>query len=149
MSVGTLGFMSISLPGGATGVPVGTPLELHWGVAMGAGMEQYVDLHMGSLAGPVTPMMCAWPADGTTLGCTPLSPLQPGTQYFVHVGGGMVNVNGVVVDMMQYGPGYGGQWIQGGMMGFGGHAGMDWGAMGGAWRHSNGAYGMAFTFTTE
>lgn len=131
------------------GVTVGAPLELHWGVPMGAGMEQYVDLHLGSLAGPVVPMNFAWSADRTTLVCTPLSPLQQRTQYFVHLGGGMVGANGQVVDMMQYGPGYGGQWIQGGMMGYGGHAGMDWGAMGGNWRSSNGSYGMAFSFTTE
>ena len=36
---------------------------------------------------------------------------------------------------------------KGGMMGTG-HAGTAWGMMGGGWRHSNGAYGMAFTFTT-
>jgi hypothetical protein len=107
-------FMSVTPGGGAMGVPVGIPLEFHWGTAMGAGMEQFVDL---------------------------------GTQYSVHVGGGMVDANGQVIDMGMYGPGFGGQWIQGGMMGTG-HAGMAWGMMGGNWRHSNGAYGMAFTFTT-
>jgi hypothetical protein len=129
------------------GVPVGIPLEFHWGTAMGAGMEQFVDLHMGDLARPVVPMSCAWSEGQTTLVCTPSSPLQPGTQYSVHVGGGMVDANGQVIDMGVYGPGFGGQWIQGGMMGTG-HAGMAWGMMGGNWRHSNGAYGMAFTFTT-
>ena len=30
----------------------------------------------------------------------------------------------------------------------GSHGGMAWGMMGGGWQHCNGAYGMAFTFTT-
>jgi hypothetical protein len=126
---------------------MGTPLEFHWGTAMGAGMAQFVDLHMGGLAGPLVPMSCAWSRDQTTLVCTPSSPLQPGTQHTVHVGGGMVDVNGQVIDMDQHGPGFGGQWIQGGMMGAG-HGGTVWGMMGAGWRHSNGAFGMAFTFTT-
>jgi hypothetical protein len=129
------------------GVPVGTSLEFHWGTAMGAGMEQFVDLHRGDLSGSVVPMSCVWSGGQTTLVCTPSSPLQPGTQYRVHVGGGMVDVNGQLIDMNMYGPGFGGQWIQGGMMGAG-HAGTAWGMVGGGWRQSNGAYGMAFTFTT-
>ena len=140
-------FMSVSPGGGAMGVPVGTPLELHWSTAMGAGMEQYVDVHMGDLSGPVVPTSCVWSGGQTTLVCTPLSPLQPGPQYMVHVGGGMTDVNGQFIDMDMYGPGFGGQWVQGGMMGPG-HAGTPWGMMGGGWHHSNGAYGMAFTFTT-
>ncbi len=140
-------FMSVSPGGGAMGVPVGSPLELHWGAPMRVGMEQYVDLHMGDLSGPVVPMGCAWSANQTTLVCTPSSPLQPGTQYTIHVGGGMVDANGQVIDMDTYGAGLGGQWVQGGMMGAG-HGGTAWGMMGAGWHDSNGAYGMAFTFTT-
>jgi hypothetical protein len=59
----------------------------------------------------------------------------------------MVDADGHHVDMDEHGPGFGGHWIQGGMMGPG-HAGMGWGAMGGGWHHANGSYGMAFAFTT-
>jgi len=140
-------FTSVSPGGGAMGVPVATTLELHWGIAMSAGMEQFVDLHMGDLVGPPVPMSCTWSGDQTTLVCTPSSPLQPGTQYTVHVGGGMTGAGGQAIDLDQHGPGFGGQWIQGGMMGTG-HGGSAWGMMGAGWRHSNGAFGMAFTFTT-
>lgn len=146
-ATGSPAFMSMTPAGGAMGVPVGGALEFHWGTPMGAGMEQFIDLHMGDLSGPVVPMGCAWSGDQTSLVCAPGSPLQPGTQYMVHVGGGLVDATGQVVDMSMYGPGHGGQWVQGGMMGPG-HAGTGWGMMGGAWRHSTGAYGMAFTFTT-
>jgi ABC-type transport system substrate-binding protein len=129
------------------GIPVGTSLEIDWGTAMGAGMEQYVDLHMGTLSGPVVPMSYAWSDDHSTLYCTASSPLQHATQYMIHVAGGMVDADGHPIDMDMHGPTFGGQWIQGGMMG-GGHGGMPWGMMGSHWHHSNGTYGMAFTFTT-
>jgi hypothetical protein len=140
-------FMSVSPGGGAMGVPVGTPLEFRWGTPMGVGMEQVVDLHLGGIEGPTVPATHAWSADRTTLVCTPVGPLAPGTPYTVHVGGGMVDANGSAIDMNTYGPGFGGQWIQGGMMGAG-HGGTAWGMMGAGWQHSNGAYGMAFAFTT-
>ena len=152
-------FMSVSPGGGAMSVPVGTSLEFHWGAPMGPGMEQFVDLHQGGLEGPAVPISHAWSADGTTLVCTPVSPLAPGTQYTLHLGGGMVDANGQVIDMDHYGPGFGGQWITGtGQPGSGGpggghhggahHGGQPWGGMGPGWQHPNGSYGMAFTFTT-
>jgi hypothetical protein len=152
-------FMSVSPGGGAMGVPVGTPLEFHWGAPMGVGMEQFVDLHLGALEGPVVPIAHAWSAARTALVCTPVGPLAPGTQYTVHVGGGMVDFNGQIIDMEHYGPGFGGQWITGtGQPGTGGsggghhggahHGGQPWGGMGPGWQHPNGSYGMAFTFTT-
>ena len=146
-ATGSPALTSMIPTGGAMGVPVGSALEFHWGTPMGVGMEQYIDLHMGDLSGPVVPMSCAWSGDQTSLVCNPGSPLQPGTQYVAHVGGGLMDATGQVVDMNMYGPGFGGQWVQGGMMGPG-HGGNGWGMMGGGWRHSNGAYGMAFTFTT-
>jgi hypothetical protein len=136
------------------GVPVGTTLELHWGIGMSAGMEQFVDLHLGDVSGPVVPMSYAWSTDQTTLVCNP-SPLQGRTQYTVHVGGGMTGVNGQVIDMDQHGPGFGGQWITsagqpgGGHHGGAHHGGHPWGGLGPGWQHANGSYGMAFTFTTS
>jgi hypothetical protein len=138
--------MSVHPAGGAMGVPVGTSFEIDWGATMGAGMEQYVDLHRGNLSGPVVPMGYAWSEDHSTLICTPASPLQHGLQYVLHIGGGMVDADGDPVDMDMHGPAFGGQWIQGGMMGSG-HGGMPWGMMGGGWQHG-GTYGMAFTVTT-
>ena len=123
--VGPAAFMSVSPSGGAAGVSVSTSVVIRFGAAMGPGMEQYVDLHVGDLAGPVVPMSCAWSGDGATLTCTPSAPLQPRTTYWVHVGGGMTTRTGQPVDYDGYGP-----------------------MMGGAWRHANGAYGMAFPFTT-
>lgn len=140
-------FMSMSPAGGDMGVSTGASVTFRWDTPMGVGMEQFVDLHQGSLGGPTVPMGCIWSADQTQLTCTPTAPLRPGTRYVVHVGGGMMDANGQPIDIGQYGPGFGGQWIMGGMMG-GFHAGTPWGGLGAGWRHSNGSFGMWFSFTT-
>jgi len=140
-------FMSVTPQGGATGVPVSTQVVLRFGVGMGVGMEQYVDLHRGDLAGSIVPMNCGWSPDRATLTCALQGPLSPRTTYVLHVGGGMMTQAGQLLDYGQYGPMMGGQWIMGGMMG-GSHAGGSWGMMGPNWRNANGSYGMAFSFTT-
>jgi hypothetical protein len=109
-------------------------------------MEQFVDLHDGTTAGPVHPMNCAWSADRTKLTCTPTTPLQAQTTYTLHMGAGIMAAAGGTVDMSP-GTGMGGQWLMGSMMG-GQHAGEPMSMMGGDWRGSNGSYGMMFTFTT-
>jgi len=145
--LGSAVFMSVSPTGGQAGVSVSTSIVMRFGVGMGAGTEDYIDLHQGDLAGPVVPMSCAGSADRTTLTCTPATPLQSGTMYWIHLGGGLMDQAGDPVDYDQYGPMMGGEWIQGGMMG-GSHAGGPWGMMGGAWHDAHGGYGMAFPFTT-
>jgi Bacterial Ig-like domain len=145
--MGLAAFLSMSPSGGQAGVSVSTPIVMRFGSAMASGMEQYVDLHDGDLAGPVVPMSCAWSGDRTSLTCTPSEPLRSRTTYWIHLGGGLMTQAGQPIDYDAYGPGMGGQWIQGGMMG-GSHAGTAWGMMGGPWHGANGAYGMAFPFTT-
>jgi hypothetical protein len=139
-------FMSVSPVGGATGMAVGSPMTFRFSGAMGTGMEQYVDLHMGDLSGAEIAMSCAWSADRTQMTCTPSSPLASRTTYALHLGGGMMGSGGGAVDYAA-GLGMGGQWIMGGMM-TGTHGGMAWGTMGSGWHNANGSYGMVFTFTT-
>ena len=139
--------MSVTPQGGSTGVSGSTSMVFRFNGAMGSGMEQYVDMHMGDLSGAIMPMNCAWSGDRTTLTCTPQGPLSPHTTYVMHLGGGMRTQAGQGVDCNQYGPSMGGQWIMGGMMGSS-HAGAAWTMMGSNWHNANGSYGMAFTFTT-
>ncbi len=139
--------MSVAPQGGTTGVAGSSSMVFRFGAAMSGGMEQYVDLHTGDLAGPAMPMNCGWSGDRTTLTCTPQGPLSSRTTYVIHLGGGMMTQAGQALEYFQYGPMMGGQWITGGMMG-NSHAGGSWGMMGPNWRNANGSYGMAFTFTT-
>jgi len=140
-------FLSVSPAGGTAGVAVGSPMTFRFSGAVAAGMEQYVDLHMGDLSGPEVAMSCAWSPDRTLLTCTPATPLASRTTYALHLGGGMMSAGGMAVDYTTHGPGMGGQWIMSGMM-TGTHGGMGWGMMGSGWRNANGSYGMVFTFTT-
>ncbi len=141
-------FMSVAPQGGTMGVSGSTSMVFRFGAAMGIGMEQFVDLHMGNLAGTTMPMNCGWSSDRTTLTCTPQGPLSPRSTYVLHLGGGMMTQSGQALDYAQYGPMMGGQWIAGGMMG-GSHAGGPWTMMGTTWHNANGSYGMAFSFTTN
>jgi len=95
-------------------------------------MEQYVMLHQGTgVTGPVHPMTCDWSADRTTLTCQPQGPLDPNTDYTLHLGSGMRDDEGHSIGM-DGGYGMGGQMVGSGMMGGG--------MMGG---------GMRFTFRTD
>ena len=144
---GTGTMLSVTPIGGAVGVPANSTMVLRFSGPMASGMEPFVDLHQGGLDGPVVATRCDFSADRTTLTCTPGAPLSPRTTYTLHVGGGMRDSAGRVIDMAQYGGAMGGQWIMGGMMGPS-HAGSSWGMMGGNWQGTNGSYGMAFPFTT-
>ena len=139
--------MSVSPQGGATGVTTTAVITFRFSAAMGVGMEQFVDLHVGDLAGPTLPMSCGWSDDRTVMTCTPHGALQPRTTYALHLGGGLMSQARQPLDYGQHGGMMGGQWITGGMMGTS-HGGGAWGMMGSGWSNSNGSYGMVFSFTT-
>lgn len=130
----------------ASAVATSATIILTFGQPMMAGMEQYMDLHQGGITGPTVPMACAWSPNKTTLTCTPTSALAAGTQFTIHVGGGMTDAQGHLMDMDPW-TGMGGQWATGGMMG-GTHDGRPIGMMGPGWMHGS-DYGMLFTFTTS
>jgi Big-like domain-containing protein len=129
----------------ATAVAPSTTITLTFSAPMMTGMEQYIDLHQGGVSGPIVPMACTWSPDGTTVTCTPGAPLAGGTQYTIHMGAGMTDDQGHMMDLDEW-TGMGGQWAMGGMMG-GTHAGQPIGMMGAGWTHGT-HYGMLFSFTT-
>ena len=130
--------------GGATGVDPTAPIVATFSHAMQAGMEQYVALHQGDVAGPVVPGAWMWSDDRTTLTFTPLQPLAPHATYTLHLGGGMRASDGGFVDFEHCVAQHGGAWATGSMMTGGRMNDM----MGAGWRHPNGSFGMTFTFTT-
>jgi hypothetical protein len=140
---------SVSPAGGATGVdPTGT-MTMRFSGPMASGMQQYVDLHQGGVAGPIVPMSCALSADRTAITCTPGQPLQHGASYTLHLGSGMMDAGGHQADIEQPAMGMGGQAVTGGMMG-GMHGGQPTGMMGADWSDpADGHLGVAFDFTTE
>ncbi len=134
---------AITPSGSSTDVDPNAPITVVFSAPMGTGMEAFMALHLGDVTGPVVPGAWAWSQNRTELTFTPAAALEPGTGYAIHMGGGMMDADGDVLDFGHCGSEHGGQWATGGMMG--GNGGM----MGAAWQHANGTYGMIFGFTTR
>ena len=141
-------FVAVAPQGGATGVSTTGPIVMRFSHAMQPTMQMYASVHQGDVTGPVIACLAAWSSDSTVLTLTPSSPLASATTYTLHVGGGMKDANGNVIDMTRYGAMMGGQWATGGMMTGGGMMGGSH-EMGPGWQGTNGMYGMVFSFTTS
>jgi hypothetical protein len=140
---------SVSPVAGATGVNPSGTISARFSGPMASGMQQFMDLHQGSIAGPiVVPMSCSMPSDRMTITCTPGQPLEHGSPYTIHLGSGMMDASGHRAEIEQHGMGMGGQPVTGGMMG-GMHGGQPTGMMGADWSDSDGHFGMAFGFETD
>lgn len=139
--------------GGSTGVDPSAPIVVEFTHGMMAGMEQYIALHEGTVAGPTVAGTWTWNPERTRATFTPSASLNGATQYLVHVGGGIRDAGGNMVGFEDHAGHHGGQWATSSMMntammgdGMGsGHEAM----MGAGWQHPNGTWGMVFTFTTR
>lgn len=144
----TTTLLEITPSGGAADVAPDGGITIRFSGPMGMGMEQYVDLHQGTINGPVVPMPCTWSVDRTVLTCVPSAALQDQTQYALHVGTGMMDADGHGVGMEDQGVRMGGEPVPSGMMA-GMHAGQPVNTMGPGWRNAEGRVGLAFGFTTR
>lgn len=144
----TTSLVEVTPPAGATEVARDGAIIVRFSGPMGMGMENYVDLHRGTIDGPVVPMSCSWSADRSTLTCGLDVPLEERADYTLHMGGGMVDANGHQVMMEQPGMGMGGRAVTSGMMG-GTHSGQPITMMGPGWRDADGHLGLMFGFTTS
>src|SRR5262249_45945159 len=91
--------LSISPMGNSTDVPMSASIIMRFSRAMGSGMERYVSLYEGDISGPAQGMSCSWSGDRTTLVCTPNATLKPHTRHTIHVGGGMTDADGRILDV--------------------------------------------------
>jgi len=144
----TTALLEVTPSGGAADVAPDGSLTIRFSGPMGLGMEQYVDLHQGTINGPVVPISCTWSAGRTTLTCVPSPPLQGQRPYAFHVGAGMMDADGHGVLMEDPGMRMGGEPVTSGMMA-GMHGGQPVNAMGPGWRNAEGHFGLAFGFTTR
>jgi hypothetical protein len=141
--------LSIAPSGGTTGVNLDTSISIEFSHPMQD--EAFVAVHEASMSGPFGPLVdgtMSWEQDELHLVFTPNAPLMPQTEYTIHIGGGMMDQGGHVIDLEQHGVQMGGQWVmqtvmQDCMMNVCGSM------MGPGWQHTNGSYGMSFTFTTR
>jgi hypothetical protein len=142
---------------GAVDVSVGTTVVMTFDHPLASGMEQYAALHEGGLEGPLVDGLWVLSSAGTVLTFTPAGELKAATTYTIHLGAGMMDARGHLVDLEQHGLGMGGAWATrsmmtgGGMMGGGTMGGGVMGSMmGEGWAHpTNDTFGMLFTFITD
>ncbi len=142
--------VGIEPQGGQVDVPVGLSPTIWFDHPLAEGMGSFAALHRGGLSGPVVDGAWAFSGDRRTLTFDPGEPLEPNTDYTIHVGAGMTDANGDHISLELHGPGMGGGWITASMMtgamGMGGPTGS---MMGPGWAHpTNGSFGMMFNFRT-
>jgi hypothetical protein len=134
---------------GAAGIDVGANVVLTFDHEIGIGMEAYIRVVEGEVDGEDVLGSWTMSSDRMVLTFTPNEPFSPGTTYFIHMGGGMRDGVGGLVNLQRHGLGMGGEWVTefmltgGRGMGMGGQS-----HMGEGWQHTNGSYGMVFSFTT-
>ena len=150
--VGDTTVLSVVPTGGNTNVDPNAPVVLEFSHAMRMGLEQYAALHEGDVTGPVVEGTWSWSSDGLTLTFTLATPLKAQTRYTLHLGGGMMDSSGNLLNLDHCTNQHGGQWatrtMMGGSMMGGSMMGGTGNMMGTGWQHPNGTYGMVFVFTT-
>lgn len=141
--------LSVAPAGGAAGVAVDEEVVVTFNHAMHDHAVDFAAVHEGDVAGPAVAGTWVLEESRKVMRFTPDQPWKRGTVYTIHLGGGMQDAQGHMVEFASHGMSMGGMWANGGMMGGGmmGDAGHP--HMGAGWKHpANGSYGMVFTFTT-
>lgn len=142
--------LSVTPEGGAQDVDASsTTIGVTFDHAMHDHAADYMAVHEGDITGPE--VMGSWmmEGNGTHMRFVPEAGLKEGTRYTIHLGGGLQDAEGHMVDLETHGTGMGGMWADGAMMTGGMMGGHQHPHMGSGWQHpENGSYGMVFTFTT-
>ena len=148
--------LSVEPAAGAVDVSLTADIEVRFDHAVPPAMRSLIALQVGDCPGPVVGGIWSLTPDQMGLRFVPAVPLIPGTEYTVHVGGGMTDPFGMPFDLAQH-P-LGGESVTEAMVlgpdGIGMGMGMDMMGQtithtGTGWAHSDGTYGLAFMFTTE
>ena len=151
--VGLTSLLFVSPTAEATLVSVLDVIEVGFDAPVAAGVMHPIALQVGDCPGPVVPGTWTRSPDGMALRFSPTVPLSPGTRYSIHVGGGITDTQGAVVDLERHGLAEGGSWVTQAMVMGMPSTGMGMGMgstlhSGPEWRYPNGQYGLSFSFTT-
>lgn len=154
VAIGDTELLSVLPAGGSTDVDPAASVVVEFTHAMMAGMDQYMTLHEGSIAGPLVEGTWSWNAERTRATFTQSAPLGSATTYVIHVGGGVRDAGGSMIGFEGHAPHHGGRTATSGMMNdaMAGRGMMmeDHGdMMGEGWARPDGTWGMVFTFTTR
>jgi len=150
VGVGPTALVATTPTAEAAGVDVNAQIEVLFDFPIEPGAAHPIALQVGDCPGPVVAGTWSRTADGMALRFTPTQPLDPSTRYTIHVGGGLTDADGALIDLDRSGLALGGTWVTLEMvtgmtslsMGMGpSHSGPEW-------LSPNGMYGLAFSFTT-
>ena len=148
--------LSVEPAAGAVDVSVTTDIEVRFDHGVPTTMRTFIALHEGDCPGPVVVGIWSLTSDQMGLGFAPMMALLPGTEYTVHVGGGMTDPFGMPFDLRRHGIPLGGESVTEAMVLGSDGMGMGMDMMGQpithtgtGWAHADGTYGLAFMFTTE
>ena len=151
-AVETAALMSVAPADGMSNISTNPTIEVRFDAPVAQTATTLIALQMGDCPGPVVSGTWSRSAEGTVLSFMPMHPLDPGTRYTIHLGGGITSKDGTSVDMETHGPGLGGMWVTQAMVMGMNNMGMGMASMvshaGPGWRHANGFFGLAFDFTT-
>lgn len=141
--------LSVTPEGGAQDVDAtSTSIAVTFDHAMRDHAIDYMAVHEGDVTGPEVVGSWMMEENGTHMRFVPDAGLREGTRYTLHLGGGMEDVDGHMVDLETHGMSMGGMWATDSMM-TGGMMGGSHSHMGEGWQvPGNGSYGMVFSFTT-
>ena len=152
-AAGETTLLSVQPAVGAQNVTTQTQVTVTFDGPVSADALALMALQEGACPAPVVAGQWQLADDGLSATFTPAMDLRPAMMYSLHVGGRLTDAMGRVVDIEQHGPGLGGEWVTmemaGGMTGMGmGMGGTAVNHTGFGWMHSEGRYGLAFSFTT-
>ena len=147
--------LSVLPAGGAVDISLTTDITVGFSRTISDNLRHFVALHDGDCPGPVVSGTWTRTSDGMGLGFIPFGPLIPGTEYTIHVGGGMTDGFSQPFDLRLHGIPLGGETATEEMVLGPDGMGMGVDMMGATithtglgWAHSDGTYGMVFQFTT-
>ena len=148
VEVGSTALLTTIPAAGGAGVDVNAQIEVRFDSPIAPGAGHPIALQVGDCPGPVVAGTWSRTADGMGLRFTSTQPLDPSTRYTIHVGGGLTDADGAIINLDLNGLALGGTWVTldmvMGMTGMGmgrSHSGPDW-------LYLNGMYGLAFAFNT-
>ena len=153
-AAGETTLLSVQPAVGARNVTTQTQVTVTFDGPVSADALALMALQEGACPAPVVAGQWQLAADRRSAVFTPSMTLRPNTMYSLHVGGRLKDAIGGIVDIERHGPNLGGTWVTldmaGGMAGMGMEMGMGSAAnhAGPGWQHTNGMYGLAFSFTT-
>lgn len=140
--------LSVAPAGETVDVALDAPVVVTFDHAMHGQAPDYAAVHEGDVTGPEVSGSWMLEENGRVMRFTPSQGWRAGTDYTVHLGGGMIDAEGHMVDFESHGMSMGGMWTDGSMMSGGMMGGEQHPHMEEGWRHRNGSYGMLFKFTT-